>query len=88
MERMNLNWEVTEHGNDPFDYWIIDDFLDLPVAKDISQQFLNYDEDEWVGYDGWIAKKKICNKWDRFPPLTYKTFWNLLSLETTEKIKK
>jgi len=88
MEKLNFNLEVTEHGNNPFDYWIVDDFLDYNVAKDISQQFLNYEEEEWVGCDGWIAKKKICNKWDRFPPLTYKTFFNLLSDEFTERVSK
>ena len=51
MEKLNFNLEVTEHGNNPFDYWIVDDFLDINVAKDISQQFLNYEENDWFGYD-------------------------------------
>ena len=30
--------------------------------------------------------KKICNKWDKFPPLTYKTFFNLLSTDFTQRL--
>ena len=81
---MNLN--VTEHGTNPFEYWIVDNFLDYSVAKDLSAEFPDYEKEDWFAYDGWIAQKKICNKWDKFPPLTYKTFFNLLSTDFTQRL--
>ena len=38
---MNLN--VTEHGTNPFDYWVVDNFLDYSVAKDLSAEFPDYE---------------------------------------------
>ena len=33
MEKLNFNLEVTEHGNNPFDYWIVDNFLDYNGSR-------------------------------------------------------
>ena len=35
-----------------------------------------------------LRKKKACNRWDRFPPLTYRIFSNLLSADFVSKISK
>ena len=79
---MNFNIENIKFNKSPFDHWIIDDFLDIEDAKKLSKQFIDYDSPEdIVYYHDWIAEKKACNRWDRFPPLTYKTMFNLLSLD-------
>ena len=76
-----FNTDNIQSGNDPFDYWILDNFLDIEDAKQLSKEFIDYDSpaEDIVHYQGWIAEKKTCNKWDRFPPLTYKVFTNLLA---------
>ena len=75
-----FNIENIEYDNVPFDHWIIDDFLDIEGGKKLSDEFIDYDNEDVVRYSGWIGEKRTCNMWNRFPPLTYKTFSNLLSL--------
>ena len=76
-----FNTHDLEFSNDPFNHWIMDNFLDIKDAKELSQQFIDYESSEdVVHYQGWIAEKKTCNIWNRFPALTYKTFSNLLSV--------
>ena len=51
------------------------------MLRELSHQFIDYESSEdVVHYQGWIAEKKTCNIWNRFPALTYKTFSNLLSV--------
>ena len=79
---MRFNTKDITYYNQPFDHWVLDNFLDINDAKKLSKQFIDYDSPEdIVYYHDWIAEKKACNRWDRFPPLTYKTFSNLLSLD-------
>ena len=83
-----FNTDNIQSGNDPFDYWILDNFLDIEDAKQLSKEFIDYDSpaEDIVHYQGWIAEKKTCNKWDRFPPLTYKVFTNLLASNFISKL--
>ena len=80
---MNFNLQDIEYNNNPFDHWIINDFLDVDTARQASKEFIDYDNptEEIIHYQGWIAEKKACNRWDRFPPLTYRIFSNLLSVD-------
>lgn len=57
---------------DPFDYWIIDDFLDKDLANKLSDDFLEYDNPNWFGYNNPLENKKTNNNWYFFPPETYK----------------
>ena len=83
-----FNTDNIQSGNNPFDYWILDNFLDIEDAKQLSKEFIDYDSpaEDIVHYQGWIAEKKTCNKWDRFPPLTYKVFTNLLASNFISKL--
>ena len=85
---MMFNVDNIKSGNNPFDYWIIDNFLDIENARQLSKEFIDYDSpaEDIVHYQGWIAEKKTCNKWDRFPPLTYKVFTNLLASNFISKL--
>ena len=77
-----FNTHNMKFDSNPFDHWVIDNFLDGVDAEKLSKEFINYDSSQdVVHYQGWIAEKKTCNVWNRFPPLTYKTFSNLLSLD-------
>ena len=77
-----FNTHNMKFDSTPFDHWVIDNFLDSVDAEKLSKEFINYDSSQdVVHYQGWIAEKKTCNVWNRFPPLTYKTFSNLLSLD-------
>ena len=76
-----FNTHDLDFSSDPFNHWVMDNFLDIKDAKELSHQFIDYESSEdVVHYQGWIAEKKTCNIWNRFPALTYKTFSNLLSV--------
>ena len=87
--RMKFNLD-TKRYKDPFDHWIINDFLDVDTARQASKEFIDYDNptEEIIHYQGWIAEKKACNRWDRFPTLTYRIFSNLLSVDFVAHLSK
>ena len=87
---MMFNTDNITYSNDPFDHWILDDFLDVNDAKKLSSQFIDYDNptEEIIHYKGWIGEKRTCNRWDRFPPLTYRIFSNLLSVDFVAHLSK
>lgn len=87
--QMQVNVDNIIYDNDPFDHWIIDNFLPIEEAKTLSKEFIDYNSSEdLVHYNDWIAEKKACNNWNRFPPLTYKTFYNLLSSKFSDMLTK
>ena len=54
--------------SEPFDHWIIDNFLDQDVAESLTNEFIDFDDSkDVVHYKGWIGDKKTCNVWNRFP---------------------
>jgi len=71
--------------NYPFDYLIIDNFLEKDQAKNISQEFPSFNSDIWYCYNNPLENKKSCNNWYQFGTETYKT---LLYLNSPEFIKK
>lgn len=72
----------------PFDYQIIDNFLDVKKAKTISQEFPPYHSDIWYCYNNPLENKKTCNTWYQFGPETYKTLSHLNSPEFIEKLQE
>lgn len=78
-----FNTKCIVHSNQPFDYWVIDNFLSVECARKLSKEFIDYNNSsDLVHYhDTYKYEKKTCNSWNRFPPLTYQTFANLLSTE-------
>lgn len=60
-----------EHFTDPFDHWVIDDFLPRSVARTLSREFIDFDHKDWYTYDNPLEVKKTTNNWWHFPPLTY-----------------
>ena len=87
---MMFNIDNPKFDNYPFDHWTLNNFLDINDAKKLSTQFIEYDNptEEIIHYKGWIGEKRTCNRWDRFPPLTYKIFTNLLSASFISKLSE
>lgn len=55
----------------PFDHWIIDDFFELEFAKQLEQDFPDYNSSLWQNYNNAIEIKKLNNIWNFFPKTTY-----------------
>ncbi len=73
--------------NFPFYYQVIDNFLDIKKAKNISQEFPDYNCPAWFEYNNPLENKKTCNNWYYFGPETYKTFAYLNSPEFIQKLQ-
>ena len=70
-----------EIHSEPFNHAIIDDFFDLTFADSLESEFPNFDSPIWYCYNNPVEVKKTSNFWDRFPPNTYRAFWDLCSDE-------
>ena len=64
-------------GAAPFDHCIVDNFFNPEIADQLSNEFIPYDDPDWNFYNNLIENKKACNNWNKFPQLTYKTFYEL-----------
>lgn len=65
----------------PFDYKVIDNFLDTQQARAISKEFPDYNSTSWFCYNNPLENKKTCNTWYQFGPETYRTLSYLNSTE-------
>lgn len=74
--------------NYPFDYYIIDNFLDEEQAKRISQEFPDYHSNIWYCYSNPLENKKTCNNWYHFGPEIYKTLSYLNSPKFISQLEK
>lgn len=71
--------ETFKSGQLPFDHCVIQNFFNPDVANQLSNEFMSYNDPAWHFYDNLIENKKACNDWNKFPPLTYRTFSELNS---------
>ena len=71
----------------PFDYWVVDDFLPTETARQLSNEFMDYNYPKWYCYNNPLENKKSCNDWWEFPPKTYEFFMHLSSSDFVQKIK-
>jgi Rps23 Pro-64 3,4-dihydroxylase Tpa1-like proline 4-hydroxylase len=72
----------------PFDHWVIDDFVSSDIAKQLSDDFMDYNYPKWYFYNNPLENKKTCNDWWEFPPKTYEFFMYLSSSNFVSKIKE
>jgi hypothetical protein len=77
-----------QHGNDPFDYWIIDDFLHTDLARKIASEFPDYNSSDWLFYNNPIEHKKTINDWCKFPLETYKVLSTMVSKDFVDHISE
>ena len=78
--------EIT-YFKEPFEHWVMDDFFDEDVARQLAEEFPDYDSDKWFKYDNPLENKKAINNWYNFPPVTYQAFEYLLSSMFVESIQ-
>ena len=81
---MNFNFQKY---NVPFDHYIVDNFLPDDIAKSISNDFLDYENQKWHFYNNQIENKKALQDWGKFSKETYKIFQYFCSPIFIEKIK-
>jgi Rps23 Pro-64 3,4-dihydroxylase Tpa1-like proline 4-hydroxylase len=68
----------------PFDHIILDDFLELQKARELSNEFLDFDDHRWFYYNNPLENKKACNDYHLFPSETYRFFKYLNGPEFVE----
>lgn len=71
----------------PFDHWVIDDFLPVDTAIQLSNEFMDYNNPSWFCYNNPLEKKKSCNDWYLFPPKTYEVISYFCSEKFISNIK-
>jgi len=70
----------------PFNHIVIDNFFELQVASGLAKEFPAFESEIWAEYNNPIEIKKLCNRWDKFPRLTYSIFDYLNSPAFVEKM--
>lgn len=71
----------------PFPHVVIDDFLDLDLARSIEKEFPASDSQKWYSYDNAIEDKKALNNWEFFGVNTYNLMSYLNSPEFVTKLQ-
>jgi hypothetical protein len=71
---------------EPFNHVVIDNFFEPAIAEGLAADFPGFDSDVWAEYNNPIEIKKLCNRWDKFPKLTYSVFDYLNSPAFVEKM--
>lgn len=60
---------------EPFNHVVIDNFFNEDFAEKLEQEFPSLEEtSNFNVYNNQLEIKKTLNKWDNFPPATYKAF--------------
>lgn len=75
------------HTSDPYDCYIIDDFLNDTLANELAREFPEYSSAKWFEYNSPLEVKKAINNWYEFPPTTYQFFQHLVSPAFAQKIE-
>ncbi len=75
-------------GAKPFDHVVIDDFFLPEVAGQLAADFPAFNGEIWHEYRNAIEIKKVSNRWDQFPKLTYAVFHYLNSPEFVAEMAK
>jgi Rps23 Pro-64 3,4-dihydroxylase Tpa1-like proline 4-hydroxylase len=68
-------------GTLPFNYCVIDNFLQEDLADKLADEFPGYENNLWFDYDNPLENKRTCNHWEKFPPATYSFFSEMLGRE-------
>jgi Rps23 Pro-64 3,4-dihydroxylase Tpa1-like proline 4-hydroxylase len=71
----------------PFNHVIIDDFLLPEIIEKVSEEFPKFDDNNLNFHKNPLEDKRTMNKWDRFPPTTYKLFTYFAREQFNEIIK-
>lgn len=58
----------------PFTHCVIDNFLPLELATQLSTEFPDFEDEVWFNYKNKIEDKKLLTDWRKFPETTYQLF--------------
>ena len=86
-----INWmQVKEQfkNSTPFNHVIIDNFFQPHIAEQLATEFPSYNNPGLGFYDNAIENKKVLNKWDKFPKLTYQAFTYLAREEFVKNMRE
>jgi Rps23 Pro-64 3,4-dihydroxylase Tpa1-like proline 4-hydroxylase len=86
-----INWIDVKNqfqNSAPFNHVIIDDFFLPKVAEQLATEFPSYNNPGLGFYNNAIENKKVLNKWDKFPKLTYQAFTYLGRSEFTGNMRE
>ncbi|MDA9164408.1 2OG-Fe(II) oxygenase [Alphaproteobacteria bacterium] len=84
LKKASINWT----NQTPFPHFIVDDFFEVDVAKQLEKEFPSFEENIWHEYGNAIEVKKVCNNWNAFPSCTYEAFSYLNSPSFVEFLSK
>ena len=70
---------VKEPNKEPFEYYVMDDFISEEIALKLSEQFPDHNSEKWYSYDNPLERKKAIQSWGSFSPETYQFFLALCS---------
>lgn len=63
-----FNFHNVKHSYEPFNHWIIEDFLDRNVAEELLIDFPHVNS-EWYEYDNVFEKKRALDDTNKMPPV-------------------
>jgi Rps23 Pro-64 3,4-dihydroxylase Tpa1-like proline 4-hydroxylase len=88
MEIINLRSAfLKEPKKEPFDHYIMDDFISEDLALKLYNQFPDYHSGKWYSYDNPLERKKAIQTWGSFPSETYQFFMALCSQEFVNQLR-
>lgn len=74
--------------DEPFTHFVIDDFLAERDAIDLSNEFADYNSNQWFVYENPLEVKKTIHNWYSFPSKTYKFLSYLNSSQFVDELKR
>jgi len=80
IKKVSTNW----FENKPFPHFVVDDFFEIDIAKDLENEFPSFDDKVWHEYGNNVEVKKVCNNWNEFPKKTYEVFSYFNSIQFVE----
>ena len=72
----------------PFDHCVVDEFFEPDIARQLADEFPNYESPHWYVYNNKVEHKKALNNWERFPRLTYQAITLLQSRAFTYPLEE
>lgn len=85
---INFDFKSLRKESEPFDHWVIDEFLSEGFATDLASGFPSYSSDIWHHYSNPIEEKKTLNNWNLFSEEQYKLFVFLNSSEFVNQLSE
>lgn len=73
---------------EPFDYYVLDNFLEHDLAVQLSEQFSDFNSPQWYEYNNPLEVKKTINTWYNFPAETYQFFHYMCSGDFIDMLEK